>query len=835
MKAIIIYLLRMGLLSLLTIINVAAATDVFTRSDTGTAFIQSPKSADFYQDTVETTINVQIYSPRIMLDYTAYTACDLTLQINGFAMCDYQFSEFDTKTFEFLDLDLVKTKNQHMKSTTPSYTNEYLRAKNDSVAALELQVKIEQTARGNITNGDRRRRSTKTRKTSREGNRAQWTAIVEHTQKHMRKELIALCAIGLLPNMTNVDQSPDVTDAAECVANISAIKFPESIMFANRELQIDLKNIFVTWFEETADEIRVRAEERLNDYSTLTDFFYPSLKRNRLLEVENLRTIANNMDANAEVLKRQVIKTEQSFSVKRNRSKRGAGLLLGAGLISVGTAVAGYFIGDAQSDIQMQQVREDLKKHNQAILDLNLAVQISENSIADVASMLKIEPSLVLTGETSLPFDINFESTQVKEGNMNTRYDVANALHISRLNSAEYIKMQNYVLNLQNSRLPLDKTFLLALRAECLALQEGSSPRETRFCNDFAFHSTRWDSGLAFNGIGLTYIDQDETMIESIIYSLTTTIPILYEDNLEQMDIINLGKFQSPEVIKRITLPTSSVITKSGVIHPFNKKRCIELTSSLVCPTKAIDTYDPCLHAIYSGTISESCDVEKIPSQTTCIGEIMEKFAIVTLSKPALVHYDVQKNRHMHSTQSIQEFGIVNRTTVNGAIFCETSSTAHVPPELQIPRRKTTTSNYTVEVIFTTSDHMTKMNTSEDRLQSLETIMHKQSEKLSTSTKKLNDHHHNTNSTIHVFKEKMKTALSTVPSKIKSGIYDFLLPIFTPIAAIAITAFIILVGLSFAFNRLRRSVSKIPKRSQKYTIPMTDNDQHDSRTEDSVV
>ena len=147
--------------------------------------------------------------------------------------------------------------------------------------------------------------------------------------------------------------------------------------------------------------------------------------------------------------------------------------------------------------------------------------------------MLRMEPSIVLSGKSSLPFDINFAASQVKQGNLDTRYDVANSLQISRLNSAEFIKMQNYVLTLQNSRLPLDKTFLLALRAECMSLQKASTQMETTFCNDLGFYSTRWDSGLSFGGIGITYIDDEQTMIRSIIYSFATTIPVLYEDNLE--------------------------------------------------------------------------------------------------------------------------------------------------------------------------------------------------------------------------------------------------------------------------------------------------------------
>ena len=71
----------MGKLLLFVITNVAVATRILTRSDTGTAFIQSTKPTAFFQDTVDTTINVEIYSPRVMLDYTQYTACDLSYEI----------------------------------------------------------------------------------------------------------------------------------------------------------------------------------------------------------------------------------------------------------------------------------------------------------------------------------------------------------------------------------------------------------------------------------------------------------------------------------------------------------------------------------------------------------------------------------------------------------------------------------------------------------------------------------------------------------------------------------------------------------------------------------
>ena len=802
----------MGLLKYIVIISLGLATHVQIQPTTGTAFIEASKPATFYQDTARVTVNIELDSPRILLDYAQYTECDNSFDIDGVPMCRHMFDEFDNFVFEFLDLDLVKTRKQEQQNNKMAETVSLV-AKQKALRELHQQMATELNALKNQSKRNRR----EIQKTISVSNQAKWLAMIDHIYHEFNLTHTETCTIMLTENHRS---SMSDEHFEECKKPYPS--FPESYKYlpeiGRRAIQQRLQNLFKT----TAIDLE-KASNAILKYTkrnNLAMYFwtFSSTKNELLADAEVLQELSNRAAANAKILTMDSSHTlELITSADRNsthteilsRSRRGGPLIAAAvAAVGVGTSVVGYFIGKAATESTLEEIREDLEKNKKSILDLDKAIQLTEDNIAEVVSILKQEASMVLTGKHNLPFDIRFEASQIQQGLLETRFDIRNALHIARLNTAEFLKFEQTVLTLQNYRLPLDTTFLLGLRAQCLAIQTKSSLKETRFCNELAFFSTRWDTGLQFEGIGITYLDKEETMIKSIIYSITVDVPIPYADNLDQIDIVNLGRFDAPELINKIKLPAHSIKTKSGIFHPFLKKTCIDLQSSIVCPTIAIGTYDECLHSIITGSVSPTCQLDKIPTKTTCIGEVWDKFAIVSMLKPATVHYGSSKSRHYHKNIDVQNFAIVNRTEVNGIIFCEKNKFRHIPPEFEIPPRpKSHMANFTIAQI-TTTEHVTELKTSNDRLSDLEKEISLQKVKLATSERELRLTKHHTNSTVEIFKSDVQNAIRNIPSSIKEHLKNFLMPILTPIVSILAITFIAVISMMYIFKRCQRKLQQ---------------------------
>ena len=197
------------------------------------------------------------------------------------------------------------------------------------------------------------------------------------------------------------------------------------------------------------------------------------------------------------------------------------------------------------------------------------------------------------------------------------------------------------------NRLPLEDTFLLALRAKCLSIQRIDSIEIKEYCNDLAFYSTRRDTSLKFRGLGLTFFDDQRTKIQSIIYRFSLKIPILDGRNLQQLEIVNLGRYFSIGNISRVTLPEHGILNQNNNLFPLNVDKCTKLRSSTMCPVHAIMPFDPCLDAVYHGNHTSSCSWTKQSTVETCSKYDGATFTIISLSAPSVIHYGILKNRHI--------------------------------------------------------------------------------------------------------------------------------------------------------------------------------------------
>jgi hypothetical protein len=67
------------------------------------------------------------------------------------------------------------------------------------------------------------------------------------------------------------------------------------------------------------------------------------------------------------------------------------------------------------------------------------------------------------------------------------------------------------------------------------------------------------------------------------------------------------------------------------------------------------------------------------------MSSIQQSLVVVSMSKNATVHFDITKNRQLHSTENVAEFAVINRQTVPGQIQCEETVYEHELPTLNIP------------------------------------------------------------------------------------------------------------------------------------------------------
>ena len=159
----------------------------------------------------------------------------------------------------------------------------------------------------------------------------------------------------------------------------------------------------------------------------------------------------------------------------------------------------------------------------------------------------------------------------------------------------------------------------------------------------------------------------------------------------------------------------------------------------------------------------------------------------------------------MHSIVNVEKFGIVNRTDVDGLIYCEASKYKHIPPEFHIPAIKTATRNITISSIFD-DQKIIDIRTADDRLRLIENSILVQSKILADSTTSLKSKLHNTNSTFDIFKEKVETNVAEMPEEIISTVKSIFMPFLIPLAGIALTALALYCGTLCCFKYCRRSI-----------------------------
>ena len=166
---------------------------------------------------------------------------------------------------------------------------------------------------------------------------------------------------------------------------------------------------------------------------------------------------------------------------------------------------------------------------------------------------------------------------------------------------------------------------------------------------------------------------------------MTVSIPILVDGALKRYNIVNLGRFQSENRIRKLNLPQQAVMNAAGMLHPFNDFDCLALNSYKVCPKTSIGTFSACLQSVFKGEISQQCAVTDIISPRTCISQPVGDLVAISMMGNGTVHYDLHKGGHLQKPDYISAFAILRRRETTRTLFCRQSQHRHITPELVLP------------------------------------------------------------------------------------------------------------------------------------------------------
>ena len=349
--------------------------------------------------------------------------------------------------------------------------------------------------------------------------------------------------------------------------------------------------------------------------------------------------------------------------------------------IVIGLAISAYFIGESVAETEIASMEAEIRAQEKALTSLTKAVELDHGTLGTVVNQLRVNPDLVLAPKvTTLSPTYAYMKILATKG---ATFQHFYGNHISDLCETEASNVENNILQLRNNRLPLEKNFLVAVRAKCLSLQSVDEVLANNFCNDLAFHATRWDTGLKFIGVGFERNNHKQFL--STIYSLSMTIPILHSGGLLEYNIINLGRFQAENVIRKVALPTKAVITAAGDIRPLHDQHCIKMEKYKVCPKGAIAPFSSCLQSIFNGNISSDCPVTDIISPSTCISNLWRDTMAISMFGNGTMHFDLGKSQHLIRPELIDSFTVIQRKETRGTLFCKQSKHRHVSPDLEMP------------------------------------------------------------------------------------------------------------------------------------------------------
>ena len=232
---------------------------------------------------------------------------------------------------------------------------------------------------------------------------------------------------------------------------------------------------------------------------------------------------------------------------------------------------------------------EEIAHERQRITALENVVELMHDELDLAVKKIKRSNAPVITwGGLDIPADdLAVKEILEGEGSSMNQYFAEQ----SRDDGRQLVKA---ALTLTNHRVPLFSSFLDSIKAQCMAVQTVDPEVAKKFCTHFAFHTTRWDTGVRFLGLGLTTFATDngkfaeQFRIKQVIVNLRIPIPRMKLE-AQRFQVINLGFFSPDGSRWRLDLPQFVGKMPSNEIVAMDPSLCLHFTPSYSCATSILE------------------------------------------------------------------------------------------------------------------------------------------------------------------------------------------------------------------------------------------------------
>lgn len=485
-------------------------------------------------------------------------------------------------------------------------------------------------------------------------------------------------------------------------------------------------------------------------------------------------------------------KENEEKAKKRNR--RAAPIAVGAGVAIAATGGYSIYV-DAKSRARDALLADEIELERQRISILEDVVETTNLKMDEAVKRIrKSKRPIISYGGLMIPNDAKAVQKILEGADQEiNQYFAAQSGSMAK-------EITEAILTLQNHRLPLNPVFLDAIKAQCIVYQSAVSEEQAkRFCTEFSFHSSRWDTKLRFQGYGLTTwnrkdgADQNKENLEirQIVLSIRIEIPRM-KLIAQKFTSKNLGYFKDDGSRWMIDVPQHIVVMPSKEALEMRPADCLRFTPSFSCSAVSLAP-NQCAESILLHNSTRYCQTREIDARKCGYFEDPTR-AFVSMREPGTAQWF-----HHAPSERVNKIDSFLKTKFTGALNC---GPAILRISAAIPSRKTpATSN--IHYIQPIQIRMRSLQDDE-----LEQMNLKIAENLQT-VKTMGDQMLEMNlTTLELMRRTAKTESNNAAESAKDFIFkNFIAPL---IGSIGSLAFIILaLAAVYVTIKLRRKKQRI--------------------------
>lgn len=347
---------------------------------------------------------------------------------------------------------------------------------------------------------------------------------------------------------------------------------------------------------------------------------------------------------------------------ERIRTRRNAAVA--GGLTVAGTL--GYTIAiDAKSRARDGLLAEEIDVERRRITMLEEVVETIDGKLdAAIKRIRKSKRPIVAYGGLQIPNDAK-AIKEIMEGADQeiNRYFAETSASLGK-------EITESILTLKNHRLPLNPTFLSAIKAHCIAYQKVEEDQAKEFCNNFAFHSTRWDTKLRFLGMGITTWDRkdaktltkDDMEIKQVIISMRVYIPRM-KLKAKKYTTINLGYFKQDNSRWKVDVPQHLVVMPSKEVLELRPSDCLIFTPTFACDAVSLAP-NQCGESILLSNSTKYCQTREVDNRKCGYFEDNQR-SFVSMRDPGIAQFF-----HHAPSENVNRIDSLQKTAFPGVLDC---------------------------------------------------------------------------------------------------------------------------------------------------------------------